>query len=368
MVQRSAATSTPTGSRCATAAGRRPIYDPKTKQFTLIDTCFSTHHLQFDNDPDETVVFQRAERPDLRLDRHQGLRPDPRRAESRSAGADRYSTPTATARSPGPCNVMPARPRRRRSMLYDTDTPGGAVPAGAARARGHAHRRRVLDPKLDTMVSYSLYSMIPSPVDDSVWGVSRKLYPGYAASACSAATILRKPARPSSSRFPRRATIRAAWTSTPTAWSGPALAATSHLASFDVRKCKDLNGPAKIDGSQCKEGWTLYQTTGPKLKGTDVPADFHYYNWVDQHNVIGLGANTPFATGSNSDSLIALESADEEVDLLPRPLSARLLLARHGCSHRRSERRAGKAVRSTRTTAPISSGTSKAERAPRARS
>ena len=69
-----------------------------------------------------------------------------------------------------------------------------------------------------------------------------------------------------------------------------ALAASSHLASFDVRKCKDLNGPAKTDGSQCQEGWTLYQTTGPKLKGTDVPADFHYYNWVDQHNILGLGA------------------------------------------------------------------------------
>ena len=91
-----------------------------------------------------------------------------------------------------------------------------------------------------------------------------------------------------------------------------ALAASSHLASFDVRKCKDLNGPAKVDGSQCKEGWTLYQTNGPKLKGTDIPADFHYYNWVDQHNVIGLGANTPFATGSNSDSLLALNPQTKE--------------------------------------------------------
>ena len=63
-------------------------------------------------------------------------------------------------------------------------------------------------------------------------------------------------------------------------WTG--LAATSHLASFDVRKCKDLTGPQKIDGSQCKEGWTLYQTPGPKLKGTDVPADFHYFNWMDR--------------------------------------------------------------------------------------
>ena len=90
-----------------------------------------------------------------------------------------------------------------------------------------------------------------------------------------------------------------------------ALAASSHLASFDVRKCKDLNGPAKIDGSQCVEGWTLYQTTGPKFKGTDVPADFHYYNWVDQHNVPGL-APIRRSHGSNSDALLALNPQTRE--------------------------------------------------------
>ena len=40
------------------SSGRQASYcDPKTKQFTLIDTCYSTHHLQFDNDADETVYF-----------------------------------------------------------------------------------------------------------------------------------------------------------------------------------------------------------------------------------------------------------------------------------------------------------------------
>ena len=48
------------------------------------------------------------------------------------------------------------------------------------------------------------------------------------------------------------------------------------------------------------------------MKGTDVPADFHYYNWVDQQNISGLGANTPFATGSNSDSLLALNTQTKE--------------------------------------------------------
>ena len=35
-------------------------------------------------------------------------------------------------------------------------------------------------------------------------------------------------------------------------------------------------------------------------------ADYHYYNWVDQFNTLGLGKNTPIATGTSSDSLLAL--------------------------------------------------------------
>ena len=45
------------------------------------------------------------------------------------------------------------------------------------------------------------------------------------------------------------------------------------------------------------------------MKGTDLPgsADFAYYNWVDQFDTLGLGANVPIMTGSGSDSLLALD-------------------------------------------------------------
>ena len=36
-------------------------------------------------------------------------------------------------------------------------------------------------------------------------------------------------------------------------------------------------------------------------------ADFHYYNWVDIYNTLGLGENIPIANGSGSDSLQALD-------------------------------------------------------------
>jgi hypothetical protein len=40
-----------------------------------------------------------------------------------------------------------------------------------------------------------------------------------------------------------------------------------------------------------------------------VPADFHYFNWVDQHDIAGFGPDTPLATGSNSDALLVLDPA-----------------------------------------------------------
>jgi len=280
------------------------MYDPKTQKFTLIDTCFSTHHLQFDNDADETVYFNELTGPivgwiDTKVY-------DATHDEQKAVGwCGQVVDTNGDGKITKPWNIVPVRRGGEDSVLYESDTAGGGPGAAAARPAPAP-----FDPKLDSLVSYSLYSLIPSPVDDSVWGVS-ELYPGYlirmqrgndAPVSCKT-QIFRVPEPGFDPRGVDIDSNGVVWT---------ALAASSHLASFDVRKCKDLNGAAKIDGSQCKEGWTLYQTTGPKFKGTDIPSDFHYYNWVDQHNVIGLGANTPFATGSNSDSLLALNPQTKE--------------------------------------------------------
>jgi hypothetical protein len=280
-------------------------YDPKTKQFTLIDTCFSTHHLQFDNDPDETVYFNELSGPifgwvDTKVY-------DETHDEQKAVGwCGQVLDTNGDGKITRPFQVAKMGRAGDASILYYTDTGGGGPTPAGGRAAGT--QQAGPDPKLDTLVSYSMYAVIPSPVDDSVWGVAESPFPGMLIRMQrgnnppeSCKTQLFK--IPAPGYDPRGVDID----SNGVVWTG--LAATSHLASFDVRKCKDLGGPAKADGSQCKEGWTLYQTQGPKLKGTDIPADFHYYNWVDQHNVVGLGANTPFVTGSNSDSLIALNPA-----------------------------------------------------------
>ena len=69
---------------------------------------------------------------------------------------------------------------RGESLLYAGDTTGGSgLGAGARGGSGGASGAGGgPDPKLDTLVSFSLYGVIPSPVDDSVWGVAER-FPGY---------------------------------------------------------------------------------------------------------------------------------------------------------------------------------------------
>ena len=298
-------------------------YDPKTAKWQLIETCYSTHHLQFDNDADETVYFNELSGPifgwvDTKLyDTTLAQTKSETKAEQTAVGwCGQVVDTNGDGKITKPWNVQTGRGASVELVLYQGDTAGGGRgAAGAAPARGGGPAAQqgaapAVDRNLDTMTTYSMYSVIPSPVDDSVWGIS-ETYPGILVrlqrgnnppSTCKT-QIFKVPAPGFDPRGVDIDSNGVVWT---------ALAASSHLASFDVRKCKDLTGPQKTDGSQCQEGWTLYQTNGPKLKGTDVPADFHYYNWVDQKNIAGFGANTPFATGSNSDALLALNPQTRE--------------------------------------------------------
>jgi hypothetical protein len=98
--------------------------------------------------------------------------------------------------------------------------------------------------------------------------------------------------------------------------------ASGHLASFDRTKCKGpLNGPTAT-GRHCPEGWTLYQTPGPKFKNvtSSGSADSHYYVWVDQFDTLGLGKNVPIITGNSSDSLVALVNGKFTILRVPYPL------------------------------------------------
>jgi hypothetical protein len=262
------------------------FYDPATGKFTLIDTCFATHHLQFDNDADQTVYFNELLGPIV--------------GWVNTREFDRTGDEQATQ---GWC-----------PQIVDSNGDGKItkpwnVPGQPADARR------------DTLVSHNLYSVIPSPIDNSVWGASENT-PGYIVRVDlgdnppqTCMTEVYKVPEPGID--PRGIDID----SNGVVWT--ALAASSHMASFDRTKCSGLmNGPRAVEGTQCEAGWKLYLSDGPKFKGTNIPSDFHYYNWVDQHDIAGFGANTPIATGSNSDALLVLdpESGDWTTLRVPYPL------------------------------------------------
>ena len=97
--------------------------------------------------------------------------------------------------------------------------------------------------------------------------------------------------------------------------------ASGHLASFDRKKCKVLNGPTAT-GKHCPEGWTLYPFPGPQFKDVTESgsAEASYYTWVDQFDTFGLGKNVPIATGNLNEGLLALVDGKFVVLRVPYPL------------------------------------------------
>lgn len=245
-------------------------YDPATGKFELIDTCFATHHLQFDNDADQTLYFNELLGPIV--------------GWINTREFDRTGDEQATQ---GWC-----------PQVVDSNGDGKIT-------KPWNRPGEPIDPRRDTEVRYNLYSVIPSPIDGSVWGASEDT-PGMIVRVDrgnnppeTCITEVYKVPEPGID--PRGIDID----SNGVVWT--ALAASSHLASFDRSKCRVLNGPRALNGEHCDAGWKLYVSDGPRFKGTDIPSDFHYYNWVDQHDIAGFGPNTPIATGSNSDALLVLD-------------------------------------------------------------
>jgi hypothetical protein len=256
-------------------------YDPTTGKWDMIDTCFSTHHLFFGHDANDTL-WTSSGAPFLNGGAIGWLNTKKYR-ETGDPVASQGWTPL----------VVDTNGNGKRDAWTDPGTP--------------------LDPTKDRRVLVSPYGIMPSPVDDTVWGqsmdrgFSRIDQPGYLIHlipgpdpAKTALTEIFLP--PEGAYGPRGTDIGldgVVWTAL----------SSGHLASFDRRLCKGpMNGPAAAEGKICPEGWKLYRLPGPQFKGVDPKgsANHAYYVWVDRYNTLGLGANVPIAEANGSESLLAL--------------------------------------------------------------
>lgn len=242
------------------------VYDPETKKWTLIDTCFSTHHLQFAKDKNNTLYFSGQE---------------------------------------GVLGWVDTR-------VYD-ETGDEKLAQGWCPAYLDTKGTDTFDREVNKTVRGFPYGLAVNPVDGSVWsadvgmpGKIVRIDRGSNPPATCRTEVYEPPYE--NSKAPGKVSFGPHGIDIDQNGVVWVALYSDHLASFDRRKCALRTGP-NATGQQCPEGWTLFQLPGPTLRGAvnAGSADFTYYDWVDQFDSFGLGKNVPIATGTNSDSLLALQ-------------------------------------------------------------
>ena len=270
-------------------ASRRQLqmYDPATKKITTIDTCFTTHHLNFDKNG--TIWFS------------SGSPADP---------------------------VVGWFDTKKWDATHDEQASQGWAPFivdvnGNGKTDSYVEPNQPVDPKKDKRVLQGLYSVSANLVDGSIWAVVLG-FPGTATRFDPKTKLTEvyevpwnDPKNPDSGFSPRGADV----TSDGVLW---AVLASGQMASFDRRLCKGpLTGPTAATGKACPEGWKLYTIPGPQFKGVAMKggsAEAPYYDWVDQFDTLGLGKNVPIATGNLSDAMFALVDGKWVTMRVPYPM------------------------------------------------
>ncbi|WP_217913502.1 hypothetical protein [Miltoncostaea marina] len=241
-------------------------YDPKAKKFNLIDTCFGTHHLQFDKNG---VLWTSG--------------------DSRVFG---WFDP----------------------KKYDPNRPETEAQAqGWAEVKVDGNGDGVADTPL---VGFN-YGVVPNHVDGSVWSAQPST-PGRIVRYQPSTNTFEAYTPPVPGKGPRGVDVD----SKGIIWA--AMGGSGHLGRFDRSKCAQTWGT----GAQCAEGWTFYKPPGPMMSqstpGEGTTADLHYYLFVDRFNTFGMGKDTVILNGTNSDSLQLFNQKTKKWVTLrvPYPLNA----------------------------------------------
>ena len=272
-----------------TAGRHLAVYDPKTDKVTLVGTCFSTHHLVFAEDANNTLW-----------------------TSSGGGGGVVGWLNTKMFDETGD----EEKSQGWTALVVDNN--------GNGKRDAYTEANQPADPAKDRRINAAFYGVMPSP-DGTIWGTVLgfpgsvvHLIPGSNPPSTTLAEVYElpwgNPKTDAQGYAPRGLDVDrngVVWT----------VLSSGHFASFDRKKCKGpLNGPTAT-GQQCPEGWRMYQTPGPQFKGVadTGSADSHYYDWVDQFDTFGMGRNVPIATGNSSDALLALNPQTARFTILRVP-------------------------------------------------
>jgi hypothetical protein len=268
------------------------VYDPKTKKWAHVDTCFSTHHLYFARDQRTLWLSQGGPNSGV-----VGWVDTKKFLETGDSAASQGWTPI----------IVDVNGNGKRDAWVGHEDP--------------------IDPNKDKRLMAAFYGVMPSTVDDTVWGqamdtgFSRLNQPGYLIrltpgpdpSNTALAEVFLPPEGHYGSRGIDMDLKGLVWVPF----------ASGYVGSFDRNKCKGpMTGPEAATGKHCPEGWTMYQMPGPQFKDVKDPgsANVAYFVWVDRYNSLGLGANVPLFMTNGAESILAVVDG-KMVDLrIPYPM------------------------------------------------
>jgi hypothetical protein len=255
------------------------MLDPKTMKYTLVSTCFGTHHPQFGYDSDDTLWFS-------------GSGP--------VAGwlNTRVFDETGDA----------VRAQGWAPWVLDSN--------GNGKVDEYTEPGKPAEAGKDMRIAGSgPYAVMPHPKDGSVW-YTFNVFVGTAG-------FLRFDPKTRLSEFYALPQGSVGVRGGDIDKDGVVWGSGSNggFITFDRRKCKGaLNGPAAT-GNHCPEGFGYHRFPGPGHPGFEHnSAEASYYTWVDQHNTLGLGENVPIATGNLNGGFIALKDGKMVLLTIPYPM------------------------------------------------
>ena len=286
------------------------MYDPKTGKWSLISTCFSTQHLYFAKDANNTLWTSAG---------------GPGSGVVGWLNTKMYEQTGDEVKSQG-----------WTPLILDTN--------GNGKRDEYVEASQPLDPKKDKRVMAAFYGVQPSPVDDSIWGQAMdvgfsridqpgyiiRLVPGSNPSQTALAEVYLPPDIGYGSRGIDLDLNGVVWTAL----------SSGHLASFDRRKCKGpLNGPAAANGTHCPEGWALYPVSRATIQGHHRPGQRRPRLLRLGGSIQHAGAWAQRADRGGQWQRVAFGAGQRQVREYPYPLSHGLLQQERGWTHRRSEHR-----------------------------
>jgi hypothetical protein len=264
------------------------LYDPKTKQLTTIDTCFTWGHVNLDDNDVLWSSFGPAGVEGWFDTRIWDKTHDEKQAQGWSAF------------------VLDYNGNGKRDAYTEPNEPN--------------------DPMKDKRLNVQFYGDSPAN-DGSVWGSVQgmpgalvRFVPGAHPPETALSEYYEVPWNNPNAKVQGFAPRGMDIDSKNVVWT---VLSSGHLASFDRSKCKGpLNGPTAATGQHCPEGWTLHVLPGPNYKGAaeNGSADSAYYDFVDRFDMLGLGKDIPLATGNLSEGLLALVDGKIMTLRVPYPM------------------------------------------------